>query len=335
MVEDNEDNGDLLQKVPCTHCCTQCSQTCSQPPPTHASAGDSWTLTGMSGSVSFGVTAPFYWVLMYTRFCSCPPRVCFPSPVQVVVALHTEHTQKSLTHVRLFATPWIIAYQAPRYMGFSRHEYWSGLPFPYGGVNGNLRQEGLCHTQVYCTQSPCPCSSPLLTHTSSGDTQTQLQLSLCGVSGSWCTQGLFEPSECLWWVWGLILNAILLLLPSCWGFSFALGGELYFFGGIQHSPVDVCSAVSCNFGVLTGEDECTSSCFTIFYSRRTNDVKMHKPAQGQVPEGLESSLQMVTAAKKKKKKKLKDTLFLGASKSLQMVTVAMKLKFPYRCPSLP
>ena len=63
-------------------------------------------------------------------------------------------------------------------------------------------------------------------------------------------------------------------------------------------------------------------------------MKMHKPAQGQVPEGLESSLQMVTAAKKKKKK-LKDTLFLGASKSLQMVTVAMKLKFPYRCPSLP
>ena len=27
----------------------------------------------------------------------------------------------------------------------------------YGGVNGNLLQEGLCHTQVCCTQSPCPC----------------------------------------------------------------------------------------------------------------------------------------------------------------------------------
>ena len=33
----------------------------------------------------------------------------------------------------------------------------------YGGVNGDLLQEGLCHTQVYCTQSPCPWSSPLLT----------------------------------------------------------------------------------------------------------------------------------------------------------------------------
>ena len=33
----------------------------------------------------------------------------------------------------------------------------------YGGVNSDLLQEGLCCTQVYCTQSPCPCSSPLLT----------------------------------------------------------------------------------------------------------------------------------------------------------------------------
>ena len=43
----------------------------------------------------------------------------------------------------------------------------------YGGVNEDLFQEDLCHTQVCCTQSPCPCSSPLLTHTSTGDTQTQ------------------------------------------------------------------------------------------------------------------------------------------------------------------
>ena len=35
---------------------------------------------------------------------------------------------------------------------------------------------------------------------------TQFCLSLCGVSGSWCTQGLFESSEGLWWVWCLILT---------------------------------------------------------------------------------------------------------------------------------
>ena len=74
----------------------------------------------------------------------------------------------------------------------------------YGGVTGDLLQEGLCHTQVCCTQSPCLCSRPLLTRTPSGDTHTQFRLSLCGVSGSWRAQGMFEPSEHLWRVRGLI-----------------------------------------------------------------------------------------------------------------------------------
>ena len=60
----NEDKGDLLQKLPGTHCRTQCPQPCSRPPLTHASAGDSWTFTVSSGSVSCDVTAPFSWVLV-------------------------------------------------------------------------------------------------------------------------------------------------------------------------------------------------------------------------------------------------------------------------------
>ena len=40
---------------------------------------------------------------------------------------------KSFSCVRLFATPWTVAYQAPPFMGFSRQEYWSGLPFPSPG----------------------------------------------------------------------------------------------------------------------------------------------------------------------------------------------------------
>ena len=40
---------------------------------------------------------------------------------------------KSLSRVRLFATPWTVAHQAPPSMGFSRQEYWSGLPFPSPG----------------------------------------------------------------------------------------------------------------------------------------------------------------------------------------------------------
>ena len=37
---------------------------------------------------------------------------------------------QSLSHVRLFATPWTVAHQAPLSMGFPRQEYRSGLPFP-------------------------------------------------------------------------------------------------------------------------------------------------------------------------------------------------------------
>ena len=77
--------------------------------------GDSWTLTGKSGSVSCGVTAPFSW---RTRFCVCPPRVYFP----------------------VLCKFWQL----------------------YGGVNGDLLQEGLCHTH---TQGPCPYGNPLLTCT--------------------------------------------------------------------------------------------------------------------------------------------------------------------------
>ena len=40
---------------------------------------------------------------------------------------------KSLSGVRLFVTPWTVAYQAPPSMEFSRQEYWSGLPFPSPG----------------------------------------------------------------------------------------------------------------------------------------------------------------------------------------------------------
>ena len=40
---------------------------------------------------------------------------------------------KLLSRVQLFATPWTVAYQAPWSMGFSRHEYWSGVLFPSAG----------------------------------------------------------------------------------------------------------------------------------------------------------------------------------------------------------
>ena len=47
--------------------------------------------------------------------------------------MHMRKLVKSLSRVRLFATPWTVAHQAPLSMGFARQEYWSGLPFPSPG----------------------------------------------------------------------------------------------------------------------------------------------------------------------------------------------------------
>ena len=44
--------------------------------------------------------------------------------------MKVESEVKSLSRVRLFATPWTAAHQAPPSMGFSRQEYWSGVPSP-------------------------------------------------------------------------------------------------------------------------------------------------------------------------------------------------------------
>ena len=44
---------------------------------------------------------------------------------------------KLFSRVRLFVTPWTVAHQAPPSVGFSRQEYWSGLPFPSPGDFSN------------------------------------------------------------------------------------------------------------------------------------------------------------------------------------------------------
>ena len=68
------------------------------------------------------------------------------------------HVQ-SLSRVRLFATPWSIACQAPLSMGCSRLEYWSGLPCPPPGDLPNPGIEFTCLTSPASAGRFCPTSS--------------------------------------------------------------------------------------------------------------------------------------------------------------------------------
>ena len=108
--------------------------------------------------------------------------------------------------------------------------------FPQSCVSSVSSMVGLMVTsnRAYATarsavpRAPAPCSRPLLTRTSVGDTQTlKGRSNSVSVGFPGAHNVLFEPSESLWWVWGLILNVISPFLLSCWGFFFAFGCGVY------------------------------------------------------------------------------------------------------------
>ena len=74
-VGGNENNGNLLQKVPCL---TQCLRPYRRPLPTHASAGDAWPLMGKSGSVSCGGHCSFLLHPGAHEFLFVPSKSLFP-----------------------------------------------------------------------------------------------------------------------------------------------------------------------------------------------------------------------------------------------------------------
>ena len=124
-------------------------------------------------------------------------------------------------------------------------------------LSGSMVGLTRCTSQVHCSQNPCSQGRPLMIHASTGVAQTLKCRSgsvTCGAPRSCAHKVLREPSKRLWWVCCLIQNSILPLQPTGWGFSFALGPGASFFDVIQHSPVNGCSAATCNFGVLTEEE---------------------------------------------------------------------------------
>ena len=64
---------------------------------------------------------------------------------------------KSLSRVRLLATPWTAACQAPLFVEFPWQEYWSGLPFP---SPGDLHNPGIEHTSPALQADTLPTEPP-------------------------------------------------------------------------------------------------------------------------------------------------------------------------------
>ena len=152
---------------------------------THASTRDPWTLAGNSGSVSLVITASFSWVLVCTWFCLCSPRVCFLSPVYILMALC-----------------WGYWWPPPRRL----------MPHP-----ALLYSEPLPMWQAI---------ADLNLHRRQSNTQRS-DLSFCGIS-QWA-QGFVWALWAFLVGWDLILNVILPLLPSYYGFSFVPGHGVSFF----------------------------------------------------------------------------------------------------------
>src|SRR5574337_1282703 len=65
---------------------------------------------------------------------------------------------KSLSRVRLLATPWTAAHQAPQSLGFSRQEHWSGLPFP-SPMHGSENESEVAQS-CPTLSDPMDCSPP-------------------------------------------------------------------------------------------------------------------------------------------------------------------------------
>ena len=143
----NEDNGDLLQKVPCRHCYTQCPQPCCRRPPTTpllATTGHLWASLGQSLVGSW-----------YTQGSVCALQESVSPVLCKFWWLYGE----------LMVTFSKGAYAIPRFTA--------------------LRVPALA--TVHRLLIP-PQETPKYSSVSVSG----------GISGSWCTQGMFEPSKHLW-----------------------------------------------------------------------------------------------------------------------------------------
>ena len=103
----NEDNGNLLQKVPCMHCCTQFPRPCSRLPLTHTSTRDPWTLGQVWVSLLWGhcsfLLGPGAHKVLFVSSKSLFPQFCVSSGGPMVGLMAT-FFQEGLCHTHVYCT---------------------------------------------------------------------------------------------------------------------------------------------------------------------------------------------------------------------------------------
>ena len=268
---DNAGNSDLLQKDLCLHCCIQCPWPCSShcwpmpllETPGHSQASlaqsvvgtlllspGSWCIQGFVCALQDSVS-PVLW-----KFCSEMPlasEVKFPGDSQSFCWI-------PMLGNLLWVLDNFFVITVLQFVGCLLDGSMVGL---MATSSKRLMPHTACPRSA-AVRTPIPVLDhcwpmpPLETLKHSKSRPDSVPV---GSLGSSVHKVLFEPSDHPWKVWGLLVNVISPFLSSCCGFSFALGHGVSFFSGIQHSPVSGYSAMSCNFGILSGEDEHTS-----FYS---------------------------------------------------------------------
>ena len=105
---------------------------------------------------------------------------------------------KSLSRVRLFATPWTVAYQASLSMGFSRQEYWSGLPFPSPGDLPNPGTEPLSPKSPALASRLFTTKPPRKPRYKSGNINKMFQLRQCWSSSIFLPRHIGEMTFRIW-----------------------------------------------------------------------------------------------------------------------------------------
>ena len=156
----------------------------------------------------------FSWLIVHTRFCLCPPRVCFPSPVEVLwsnptglqsqirwcfsVPLLDPQVRKSVVGPRTFLTVWeFLWYNCSAVCELSAQQL-------YGGANGNLLQECLLHS-LWSNSATARAPGPMAGHCWPVPPQESLKHSKTGLSQS------------LWGLWVLVHTRFCLSPPSVSG----------------------------------------------------------------------------------------------------------------------